>query len=59
MGWFDKFCVYCENKPGMLSEGFICTLKGIELDQKSDLFLYGCRGGWGGHKYCPYHTLEK
>lgn len=59
MGWFNKLCLYCDNKPGFLSTGFICKLTGEELDQKSDLFKYGCDGGSSGYKYCPYYQEKK
>lgn len=59
MGWFNKLCFFCINKPGFLSTGFICKLTGEELDQKSDLFKYGCDGGSSGYKYCPYYKEDK
>jgi len=43
---------YCMNKPG-LSSGYYCQLTGLDLDQKSDLFQFGCRGGFSCYKYCP------
>ena len=59
MGWFNKLCLFCDNKPGLLSTGFICKVTGEELDQKSDLFKYGCDGGSSGYKYCPYYQEKK
>ena len=60
MGFFDKPCYFCINKPGFLSTGYICKLTGKELDQKSDLFQYGCHGSpSSAHKYCPKYTEDK
>lgn len=58
MGWFNKLCVFCQNKKGILG-GFYCEITGEDLDQKSDLFKYGCDGGCTGYKYCPYHQEPK
>lgn len=58
MGWFDALCYYCDNKPGLLSTGYICQYTGEELDEKSDLFQYGCHGGCTGYKYCPYYRKK-
>ena len=59
MGIFHKLCYYCQNKKGFLATGFYCEYTGEELDQKSDLFRYGCDGGWTGYKYCPYYKEDK
>lgn len=59
MGIFHKLCYYCQNKEGLLTTGFYCELSGEDLDQKSDLFKYGCDGGCTGYKYCPNYTEDK
>lgn len=58
MGIFHKLCIFCQNKKGLLN-GFYCEVTGAELDQKSDLFRFGCDGGSTGYKYCPFHQEEK
>ena len=58
MGLFDKLCIFCQNKSG-LNGGYYCELLNINLDKYSDLFKYGCDGGNTGHKYCPFHQLNK
>lgn len=59
MGLLNKLCAYCDNKQGLLSTGYICKLSGKELDQKSDLFKYGCDGGASGYKYCSSYQAKK
>ena len=59
MGMFNKLCIFCQNKKGLLKEGYYCEITGEDLDQKSDLFKYGCDGGSTGHKYCPYQKEGK
>lgn len=59
MGMFHKLCYFCQNKKGWLSIGYYCEITGEDLDEKSDLFKYGCDGGCSGYKYCPYYKENK
>jgi len=58
MGIFHKLCFFCQVKRG-LSSSFYCALTGLDLDQKSDLFRFGCDGGSTGYKWCPFYKEDK
>ena len=59
MGLFNKLCKHCMNNKG-LKEGYYCEITEEQLDQKSDLFKYGCDSSWGeGYKQCPYYEQDK
>ena len=58
MGLLNRMCKYCMLKKG-LSGGFYCALTGEHLDQKSDLFKYGCDSSWEmGYQQCPYYEKD-
>ena len=59
MGAFNKLCVFCLNKKGLLNEGFYCEITGEDLDQQSDLFRFGCDGGCTGRKYCEFYQEDR
>lgn len=59
MGWFHQLCLYCDLKPGFWSTGYMCKYKCIDLDEKSDLFKFGCDGGpTTGPFYCPFYQKK-